>query len=100
MTLRVRKLLIMAVVGLVLLLSHALAISKWLDEAGVIGWVRRLQTEFVTGTAITVVLVLLLLVGPVSHATGMRAGWLKRCQVCGHLLLRAGKYCPECGGRM
>jgi len=99
MTLRIRKLLIVVVVGMVLLLSHTLAIATWLDQAGVIGWVRRLRTEFVTGTAITVILVLLVLVGAGPCAVGS-SNWLRRCSVCGRRLLPAGRYCPECGGRM
>lgn len=99
MSLHVHRLLIITVVGLVLLLSHALTIANWLDEAGVIAWVHRFKTEFVTGTAITVIVVLLILM-PGVHATGAGTRWLRRCRVCGHLLLRAGRYCPGCGGRV
>ncbi len=98
MTIRIRKLMILAVLGIVLLLSHILTISIWLEEAGVIEWARRFRQEFVTGTAITIVLVLLVLVGPGQGAVGS-SEWLKRCEVCGRRLLRAGRYCPGCGSR-
>ncbi len=96
MTLRARKLLILGVIAVILLLSHALAISRWLDEVGMIAWACRFQREFVTGTAITIILVLLLLVGAGPNAVG-GSNWLRRCSVCGRRLLRAGRYCPGCG---
>lgn len=98
MTLRVRKLLIVAAVGVILLLSNVLVIAKWLDEVGVIGCVRRFQREFLTGTAITVIVGLFLLIGAGPHAVG-GSNWLRRCSVCGRRLLRAGRYCPACGSR-
>ena len=99
MTLRVRKLMVVASVGVILLLSNALTIVRWLDEAGVIACVRRFQREFVTGTAITTILVLLFLVGAGPRVVES-SNWLRRCSVCGRRLLRAGKYCPGCGSRM
>jgi len=82
-------------IGSILLLGNIVLVASWLAEHGVVDWARGIRAEYLTGTAITIIVVLLiLLVSP-------RAGALvRRCPVCDHLLLSRGKYCGECGGKV
>ncbi|HOW73758.1 MAG TPA: hypothetical protein PKY77_24415 [Phycisphaerae bacterium] len=97
MTLGIRKLIVLSIVAGVLLLGNLLMVATWLQEHGVIDWARHVRAEYLTGTAITIILVLLALMvrpGPV------RASWLRRCSVCDHVVVGHGPYCSECGSRV
>lgn len=94
MSLTVRKSIVIFAVGLVLLLANVAALVAWLDQTGVIAWAQHVREEFLTGTAITVILALIVLL--VSPTVGFA---IRRCQVCEALLFRRGKYCPGCGSR-
>ncbi len=95
MVLRTRKLVVTGVIAAVLLLANALVIAAWLDESGVIGWARYIREEYATGTAITVIVVLLFLL-----ASPARRALIRRCGVCDRFLLRPGRYCGACGSRV
>jgi hypothetical protein len=70
---------------------------KWLEEKGVIDFARHIRTEYLTGTAITIIVVLLvLLVRPGSE----RAGFFRRCPVCDHTIVGRENYCAGCGSRV
>jgi len=95
MTLSARKLVVVGLIAAILLLANAGEIAGWLQETGLIPWAQYLRKEYVTGTAITVIVVLLVLLPS-------RAVWaicVRSCPVCDCLLLRRGKYCCECGCR-
>ena len=95
MLLRTRKLVVASVTAAVLFLANALVIATWLDDSGVVGWVRYIREEYATGTAITVIVVLLFLLG-----SPVRKALIRRCGVCDHFLLRPGGYCGACGSRL
>ena len=92
-----RKLIVAGSVILVLLLANAVLISDWLVRLGLVGLTQGLRAEYITGTAITVIVVMLVLfVGPV-RSLGFP---IQRCPVCDRELRQEGRYCPECGGRV
>ena len=95
MVLRTRKLVVAGVIAAVLFLANALLIAMWLDDSGVICWVQSIRSEYLTGTALTVIVVLLFLLG-----SPVRKALLRRCGVCDHFLLRPVKYCGACGSRI
>ena len=64
MTLGMRKLIVAGSGGAVFLLANALIVAHWLDKAGVVQFAGKLRSEFVTGTAITIIVVLLVLLVP------------------------------------
>ena len=97
MTLGRRKLAVLAAVGLVFLLANALVVASWLKEHGVIDSAGLVRREFLTGTAITIILVLVILLVP-ARQTG--AALARHCPVCDHALRDAGSYCSECGSRL
>lgn len=95
MTLTIRKVIVLAIVAGVFLLANALVIAHWLNQAGVIDAAVSIRREFLTGTAITVIVALLiLLTGPGRKVVGLGC----RCTVCGHRQL-GGDYCSDCGSR-
>ena len=94
MSLTIRKLVVLGLLGAILLLGNILLVANWLTEKGVVDWAQNIRAEYLTGTALAVITVLLiLLVSP-------RAGALvRRCPVCDHVLMGRGRYCGECGSK-
>lgn len=95
MKLAVRKVIVASVILVVLLLANIVALACWLDRAGVVAWAQHVREEFITGTAIMVILALIVLLVPPAVGFAIR-----RCRVCETLLFRSGKYCPGCGSRV
>lgn len=95
MTLAIRKVIVAFAILVVLLLANMVAFVCWLERSGVIAWAQHVREEFVTGTAITVILALIVLLVPPAVGFAIR-----RCGVCEALLFRRGKYCPGCGSRV
>jgi hypothetical protein len=100
MSLGMRKLVVVGTLVAILLLSNALVLAHWLAEAGVINWANGIWQEYATGTAITVILALLVLLTSPKRVADECSRWIKRCRVCDHMLIRRGSYCPECGSRV
>ena len=95
MALGIRKLIVLGLAGGIFLVANIMVMAHWLNEIGVIegaGWIR---WEFLTGTAITIIVALLiLLVKPRGEGRSL----FRHCPVCDHRLFR-GKYCSECGSK-
>ena len=97
MTLGIRKLIVVGLVGALLLLGNFILVAKWLQEKGVIDWARGIRKEYLTGTAITIIVVLLiLLVRPAGALLRSR----RHCPVCDHDVPMTGRYCSDCGSRL
>lgn len=97
MTLGTRKIIILSLLGFVFLVSNILIVADWLSEKGVIDWAVNFRAEYLTGTAITIIVVLLILIVG-SRTTGPRLAG--RCPVCDHVLIDRKNYCSECGSRI
>lgn len=98
MTLGIRKLLVIAIVGGIFLTANIMIVTAWLQEHGVIETAQDIHEEFLTGTAITVIIALLvMLVGPKA---GRISTSRHRCSVCGHGLSGKANYCGECGSKV
>ncbi len=100
MSLTMRKLFVATTVLTVILLANAHVIVDWLGDAGLIEWAMALRGEFLTGTAITIVVVLLVLLSEPRAARWRPWRWFDRCPVCGHMRMRRGCYCSVCGCRV
>jgi len=97
MSLMIRKAIVLGLIGTILLFGNILFVASWLAERGVVDWARNIRSEYLTGTAITIIAVLLiLLVSPKADARGL----VRRCPVCDHVLVGRGGYCSECGSRV
>jgi len=100
MSLGIRKIIVISLVGSVFLAGNILLVANWLAEKGIeekANWIRH---EFLTGTAIAVIIALLiLLVNPKSR--GSRSfGLTRRCSVCDHRLMGNPNYCSDCGSKV
>ena len=98
MSLAVRKLAIVVFAITIILLANVWAIASWLDNIGLIAWASNIRAEFLTGTAITVILALVILLASPSRRDFLSLA-IRRCGVCDHIMLRRGKYCAMCGSR-
>ena len=98
MTLTIRKIIVLSCIGLILLLGNVLAIASWLVDKGIMEKANWIHEEFLTGTAIAVIVALLILL--VNPKSGRAVGFGRRCPVCDKRLLGDPKYCGECGGRV
>ena len=97
MSLTIRKMVVLGLIGSILLLGNILLVASWLSERGIVDWARGVRAEYLTGTAVTIIAVLLiLLVSPRTKA----AGWVRRCPVCDKRLIGDPQYCGECGSRV
>ena len=97
MTLRIRKLIVLLLVAGLFLMANLMLVVSWLQEKGVIDWAKDARKEYLTGTAITIIVVLLiLLVAPRDEGRRL----LRRCPVCDHTLLGGSRYCGDCGSKV
>ena len=97
MTLGIRKIIIISLVAGIFLTANVWIVVNWLQDHGVIDWVQHIRSEYLTGTALTIIIVLLILL---VRPRGERAKFIRSCPVCDHTLLGRGKYCSECGSRV
>ena len=97
MALTIRKLIVLVLVASVFLLANLWLVVSWLAERGVVDWARHVRQEYLTGTAITIIVALLILLA--APRTG-GARLLRRCPVCDHALLGRIKYCSDCGSKV
>jgi hypothetical protein len=96
MTLGIRKLIVLSLVAGVFLLGNLWLVVGWLQNHGVIDGARYLRAEYLTGTAITIIVVLLILL---ARSGTERPTWFRRCSVCDHVLVGRGRYCTDCGSK-
>jgi hypothetical protein len=100
MTLARRKTLVISALLAIIVLANFGNLARWLDRAGVISWAQGLRHEYVTGTALTIIAVLLVLIVPQARIFIIGRGAQSRCRVCEGVLDRPGRYCPTCGSRI
>ncbi len=95
-----RKLIVITIVATILLIAGMPAITAALAELGLVGTAQTLRAEYVTGTAIAVILALLILL-PRRTIVGLRIERPDaKCPVCEQRIDRAATYCPQCGSRV
>jgi len=96
MTLGIRKLVVAGLIGTVFFTANLLLVANWLHEKGLIDWAKGIRREYPTGTSITIVLALLILLVGRRGDAGKR---LRRCPVCDHRILGWARYCGDCGSK-
>jgi len=101
MSLTMRKVVVLGVIGVIFLAANILVVANWIADAGIAekaGWLRQ---EFLTGTAIAVIVALLiLLVNPRIANSSRRIGSVRRCPVCDKGLAGNPNYCGDCGSKV
>ena len=97
MTLGIRKLVVIGLIGLVVLLANVMLVAHWLDEIGAIDWAQTVRADCLTGTALTVIVALLIVLVKPEKVSGGTSTWVSRCPVCDRRLVGRVNYCSECG---
>jgi hypothetical protein len=100
MSLTIRKITVLGLIGVIFLMANILVVANWISDTGIAdkaGWVRR---EFLTGTAVAVILVLLILLVSPKNVAGKALGFSRRCPVCEKRLIGNANYCGECGSKV
>ncbi len=92
--------MVIALVASVFVAANALLLAHWLEASGAIRWAGWIRREFLTGTAITILAALLVLLVPARHAVADGVGLFRHCSVCNGSISRRAKYCEECGSRV
>lgn len=100
MTLRMRKIIVAAAVAAILILANIFVLARWLDDIGLIPWAQAVRDHYLSGTAITIIIVLLVLIVPQTRIIATAPAAQARCRVCDGVLDRPGRYCPRCGSRI
>ena len=99
MTLTLRKIIVIGIIGAIFLAGNVLLVANWLAEKGVPEKANWLRDNFLTGTAIAVIVALLiLLVNPKS--SGRSVSFIRRYPVCDHRLIGNPQYCSDCGSKV
>ena len=95
MTLGIRKLIVASLVAVLILLPNYLLIARWLLEKGVIDLAKHVRQEFLTGTAITIIVVLLILLVRPGYSAARAWAGTRRCRVCDHTVRENAQYCAD-----
>ena len=99
MSLGIRKIIVIGIIGVIFLAGNILLVANWLAEKGVPEKANWLRENFLTGTAIAVIVALLiLLMNPKSN--GRSISFIRRCPVCDHRLIGSTNYCADCGSKV
>lgn len=91
-----RKIILVSAIALTLLLAGLPEFTELLARSGLIPLARHVRGEYLTGTALTVLLALLLL-APGAKEGEVRPG---ACDVCDGAVAAGARYCPRCGSRV
>ena len=100
MSLTIRKIIVLGLIGIIFLTANILVVANWIAETGVAekaGWLRK---EFLTGTAIAVTGVLLILLTSSRNGSDKAIAFTRRCPVCDKRLIGDPSYCGECGSKV
>lgn len=100
MSLGVRKWIVIVLLLLVFLLANVMVVANWLTDTGVCGWARFVRKEFLTGTAITITVILLILLVNPGRGSSKVFGFARRCPVCEHRLIGNPNFCGDCGSKI
>ena len=100
MSLTIRKIIVLGLIGFVFLAGNILLVANWLAEKGIEQKANWLREEFLTGTAIAVIITLLILLVNPKNASGRAIGFTRRCPVCDKRLIGNANYCAECGSKI
>ena len=99
MTLGIRKIIVIGTIGAIFLAGNILLVANWLAERGVPEKANWLRENFLTGTAIAVIVTLLVLL--INPKSSYRSNSLiRRCPVCDHRLIGSPNYCGDCGSKV
>ena len=100
MTLTIRKIIVLGLIGMIFLMANILVVTNWLAEKELAEKANWLREEFLTGTAIAVIIALLVLLVNPKSTSSRAVGFIRRCPVCDKRLIGNANYCGECGSKV
>ena len=86
-----------SLIGGIFLLGNVWFIVNWLQGKGVIDWADGFRSTYLTPTAVTIIVVLLILLVKPQVGSGKL---FRHCPVCEHTVLGKNKYCSDCGSKL
>ena len=92
-----RKIVIVSLAGGIFLLGNMWLVVNWLQEKGLIDWAGGFRRTYLTPTAITIAVVLLILLVKPQTASSRLA---RHCPVCDHMVFGKKNYCSDCGSKL
>ena len=99
MTLTLRKMILLIIIGGIFLMANIMVVANWLSDNKVPQFAEYVKNHYLTGTAVTIIITLLiLLVAPKSNRKFIRSS--RTCSVCDKRLLGNDNYCSECGSKV
>ena len=93
-----RKLIVITIAATILIMAGLPAITAGLHRAGLIPLARSIRAEYLTGTALTVIVALLILLPARWRVRVSPRGYA--CSVCEASVRPGARYCPACGSRV
>ncbi len=93
-----RKLIVIALVIGILFVAGLPVITECLCRIGVIPLAKAIRAEYLTGTALTVIVALLILLPSRWRVRVLPRGYV--CSVCEASVRPGARYCPACGSRV
>ena len=101
MTLGLRKIILLGLIGCIFLMANVVVIANWLADSGVSQFAQTIKNNYLTGTAVTIIVALLiLLVAPNKTSSSKIMSFVRRCPVCDHRLIGSANYCSDCGSKV
>ena len=100
MTLTIRKIFVIGIIGAIFLAGNVLVIANWLAEKGVPEKAQWLRENYLTGTTISLTAILLLLLVSPKASKNKVFGIGRSCPVCDKRLFGNPNYCGECGSKV
>ena len=86
-SLTIRKIFVLGLIGMTFLTANILVVARWISDSGIAEKASWIRNKFLTGTAIAVILALLvLLVSPRTNSS-RAVGFTRRCPVCDKKLI-------------
>ncbi len=96
-SLGIRKVTVIALIGGIFLLGNLWLIVNWLEGNEVINWAAGFRRVYLTPTALTIIVVLMiLLVRPHTETARL----IRHCPVCEHTIIGKKNYCSDCGSKL
>jgi hypothetical protein len=100
MSLTIRKIMVIGIIGAIFLAGNVLLIANWLAEKGVPEKALWLRENYLTGTTIAITAILLLLLVSPKNSKSNTFGIGRSCPVCDKRLLGNPNYCVDCGSKV
>jgi len=101
MTLGLRKIILLGLIGCIFLMANVVVVANWLANSGVSQFAQTIKNNYLTGTAVTIIVALLILLVAPNKTGGRKImSFVRRCPVCDHRLIGSANYCSDCGSKV